>query len=190
MKNINREKGYPTIKDTSCITCGFNELIGVMLKRKSELRNTYYDYRDHIRYLAHLELIDRCYMARLHELQVNHQVWMDEIRSINNLRSRNKQDRLSCIHKITDIKREIKRQTSLIHDLHNVVRDIHLKYNGEKYQDFKYNHRLTTYSDGQMKFDAVVLRPIQFIGIPDKAIHARFEPITPRVTVEERESSN
>lgn len=182
MKNINGKKGYPTIKDTSCITCGFNELIGVLLKRKSELRNTYYDYRDHIRYVTHLELIDRCYVARLHELQMNHQVWMDEIRSINNLRNRNKQDRLSCIHKITDIKREIKRQTLLIHDLHNVVRDIHLKYNGEKYQDFKYNLRLTTYSDGQMKFDAVVLRPIQFVTLdahPVKSVGVKFTPNIP-----------
>ena len=189
MKNINGKKGWPTIKDTSCLTCSFNELISIRLKRKNDLHEICMEYRDNIRQLADLELIDRCYVSRLHETHINHHLWLNEIHNINRLRNQNKQERLSCIHRITGLKQMIQRQSSLIHDLHNIIKDIYVKYNGEKYQNFKYNLRLTTYSDGQKKFDAVALRPIQFVGIPDNAIHERFEPIKPGVTVTEKVSS-
>ena len=122
MKNINGKKGWPTIKDTSCLTYSFNELISIRLKRKTDLHAICREYRDNIRQLADLELIDRCYVSRLHETHINHHLWLNEIHNINRLRNQNKQERLSCICRITGLKQMIQRQSSLIHDLHNIIK--------------------------------------------------------------------
>lgn len=182
MKDTIEKKKQPTITNTSCRTCSFNELIGARIDCKDNLRVIYREYRSKIRQLADLELTDRCYVTRLRELQSNRQVWQDEIRRINYLRIHNKFDRLAYIKDITDLKHSIQRQLSVIRDFHGIIRDIYKKHNGEKYQDFKYNLRLTTYSDGHVKFDAVVLRPIQFVTLdvhPVKSVGVKFTPNIP-----------
>lgn len=181
MKAVTEKKKQPTIANTSCRTCGFNELIHARKECKTNLRTTYKEYRANIRHLADCELTDRCYVARLRELG-NDPQWQDEIHRIKLLRNSNKRDRLACIGKITDLKHSIQRQLSVIRDFHGIIRDIYKKHNGEKYQDFKYNLRLTMYSDGHVKFDAVVLRPIQFVTVdaqPVKSVGVKFTPNIP-----------
>lgn len=181
MKAATEKKKQPTITNTSCRTCGFDELIHARKECKSNLRTTYKEYRAKIRYLADLELTDRCYVARLRELKNNSQ-WQDEIHRIKLLHTRNKLDRLACIRGITDLKHSIQRQLSVIRDFHGIIQDIYKKHNGEKYQDFKYNLRLTMYSDGHAKFDAIVLRPIQFVTVdaqPVKSVGVKFTPNIP-----------
>lgn len=159
MKSVTEKKKQPTIVNTSYRTCGFNDLVGIRMDCcKNDLRTLYKEYRGNIKDLADFELRDRCYVARLHELGNDYQ-WQNEIHRINLLRTHNKRDRLACIRNITDLKHSIQRQLSLIRDFHNIIRDIRTKYNGEKYQDFKYKLCLTTYSDGQVKIDVVVIRP-------------------------------
>lgn len=181
MKTTTEKKKQPTIINTSCRTCGFNDLVNARKECKDNLRTTYKEYRAKIRYLADLELTDRCYVARLRELKNNSQR-QDEIHRVKLLHNRNKLDRLACIRGITDLKHSIQHQLSVIRDFHGIIRDIYKKHNGEKYQDFKYNLRLTTYSDGYVKFDAVVLRPIQFVTLdaqPVKSVGVKFTPIIP-----------
>lgn len=191
MKNITGKKGYPSINDTSCLKCSYNELVSILLKRKGDLQTHLISYRKYVRELADLEVANRCYVARLHELGYGYRAKnpeaIKEIRNVNRLRGYNKQRRIEHIDHIKGTKRIIQHQTSLIRDLHNIIHEIQVRYNGEKYSNYKYNLRLTTYSDGQMKFDAVVCKPVQFVSV-DK-LNERFEPVEPHVTVMEKVSS-
>lgn len=187
MKNISGKKGWPSIKDTKCIKCGYNDIIGIRIKHKGELQTYIISYRKYVHELADLEVADRCYVSRLRELGSGYRTKdpgvMKEIGNINRLRGYNKQRRIEHIEHIRELKRMIRRQNMLIHDLHIIINEIRIKYSGKKYTNYKYNLRLTTYSDGQMKFDATVCHPIQFVTTDE--LNKRFEPIRPHVSVTE-----
>lgn len=201
MKNINGEKGWPLIKDTSCITCTYNELVSILLTHKSVLRGHLSDRRGLIRDLHKYETIDACYKARLHELYGPlgdcRKYWLKEINEINNYRDENKATRLDLIRSITNLKKTIQTGKSLIHDLQNIIHEVCQKY--PNHCDLRYKLRHTIYSDGQVKFDALVCKPIQLIQFPlswevcekakpepEEFINKRFEPITPKVHVTEK----
>lgn len=201
MKNINGKKGWPSIKDTSCITCTYNELISILLRHKSDLRNHLSDRRGLVRDLHKYETIDTCYEARLHELcgpqGKGRKYWLMEIHEIDSLRDENKGIRLNIIRSITNLKKTIKTDKSLIHDLQNIIHEAYQKY--PNHCDLRYKLRRTIYSDGQVKFDALVCKPIQLVQIPgiwkagedpqqeqEEPINKRFEPVTPKVYVTER----
>lgn len=201
MKNINEKKGWPSIKDTSCLTCTYNELISILLAHKSILRGHLSDCRGLIRDLHKYETIDACYEAQLHELYgpqgEGRKYWLIEIHKIDSLRDENKSIRLNLIRSITNLKKTIKTNKLLIHDLQNIIHEACQKY--PDHCDLRYKLRQTVYSDGQVKFDALVCKSIQLVQIPlsweacgkikqepDEPLNKRFEPVTPKVYVTER----
>lgn len=165
-----KKNGYPKIDHTECSTVNFNELMGIRMDLKHKLNDKYKHYHKLIRKLHKYELMDKCIVARLHELWgpngVMRKHQLDEIRKVNRLRMEYKHDRFNIIHTIMNLKINIKQTESLVRDLHNIVHQICDKYDSDQRNIYRYKLRLTYYDNDMAIYDVVVCKPIQIVSIP------------------------